>query len=200
MRDNGYHHGALPQAIIEASLELIAEHGLEGFSLAKAAKAAGVSAAAPYRHFANKAALLGAIAVFGFERLSAALRAAKADRQDDPVAELLDLGSAYIDFVITNPALAMVMFSTHDRPPQSAAGQEALGVLGEVLGRLHHQGRLTVPVDVALRATWATVHGVAVLHAGGMRTFQDNEGPAAYRQILRPLLDGGLLTAPDHGK
>jgi hypothetical protein len=100
---SAFHHGSLPQVRIEVSLDLIAEHGLDGFSLATAAKAAGVSVAAPYRHFANKAALLGAIACTGFEQLGAVLRAADARYPDDPVEALLEQGVAYIGFVIDHP-------------------------------------------------------------------------------------------------
>lgn len=178
------------------SLDLIAESGLESFSLARAAKAAGVSVAAPYRHFANKAALLGAIARSGFEELGATLRTAADQYPDDPVESLLEQGSAYIGFVVSRPALASVMFSTRGRDPQSNAGLAALAVLGETLARLERDGRLAVPLDTALRATWALVHGLAMLHTGGMRTISEEDAPVLRMQVLRPLLDGGLLAAP----
>jgi AcrR family transcriptional regulator len=197
--ESSYHHGSLPQVLIEVSLDLIAERGLDGFSLATAAKAAGVSVAAPYRHFANKAALLGAIARTGFAQLEATLRAAVARYPDDPVEALLELGSAYIGFVVANPALAGVMFSVRGREPESDAGLAALGVLGEVLANLDATGRLTVPLDTALRATWALVHGLAVLHTGGMRTISEEDAPLLRRQVLRPLLDGGLLAPAGPG-
>jgi AcrR family transcriptional regulator len=194
--DTAYHHGSLPQVLIEVSLDLIAESGLESFSLARAAKAAGVSVAAPYRHFANKAALLGAIARSGFEELGATLRTAADQYPDDPVESLLEQGSAYIGFVVSRPALASVMFSTRGRDPQSNAGLAALAVLGETLARLERDGRLAVPLDTALRATWALVHGLAMLHTGGMRTISEEDAPVLRMQVLRPLLDGGLLAAP----
>ncbi|MHA6628794.1 TetR/AcrR family transcriptional regulator [Pseudonocardia sichuanensis] len=190
---SGYHHGALRQALIDASLELIETHGVEGFSLATAARAAGVSAAAPYRHFANRAALLGEIAAAGFGQLRDVLRAAAARHPDDPVEALLEQGSDYIGWVVAHPAHAAVMFSTRGREPQSDAGLAALAELGAVLGRLAEGGRLAVPVDTALRTTWALVHGLAVLHLGGMRTISEEDVPRLRRQVLRPLLDGGLL-------
>jgi AcrR family transcriptional regulator len=187
-----YHHGSLRQVLIDVSLDLIAEHGLEGFSLATAAKAAGVSVAAPYRHFTNKAALLGAIARTGYAQLGAALREAADRHPDDPVEALLELGSAYVGFVIDQPALASVMFSVRGREPESDAGLAALGVLGDVLARLEAAGRLAVPLDTALRATWSLVHGLAVLHTGGMRTISEEDAPLLRKQVLRPLLDGML--------
>ncbi|GAA1284037.1 TetR/AcrR family transcriptional regulator [Pseudonocardia aurantiaca] len=187
-----YHHGSLHQVLIDVSLDLIAEHGLEGFSLATAAKAAGVSVAAPYRHFTNKAALLGAIARTGYAQLGEALREAADRHPDDPVEALLELGSAYVGFVIDQPALASVMFSVRGRAPESDAGLAALGVLGDVLARLEAAGRLAVPLDTALRATWSLVHGLAVLHTGGMRTISEEDAPLLRKQVLRPLLDGML--------
>jgi AcrR family transcriptional regulator len=187
-----YHHGSLRQVLIDVSLDLIAEHGLEGFSLATAAKAAGVSVAAPYRHFTNKAALLGAIARTGYAQLGAALLEAADRHPDDPVEALLELGSAYVGFVIDQPALASVMFSVRGREPESDAGLAALGVLGDVLARLEAAGRLAVPLDTALRATWSLVHGLAVLHTGGMRTISEEDAPLLRKQVLRPLLDGML--------
>jgi AcrR family transcriptional regulator len=188
-----YHHGSLRQVLIDVSLDLIAERGLDGFSLATAAKAAGVSVAAPYRHFASKAALLGAIARAGFAQLEAALREAVGRHPADPIEALLELGSAYVGFVVANPALAGVMFSVRGREPESDAGLAALGVLGATLGSLEAAGRLAVPLDIAVRTTWALVHGLAVLHTGGMRTINEEDSPLLRKQVLRPLLDGGLL-------
>jgi AcrR family transcriptional regulator len=187
-----YHHGSLPQALIAASVELIGRDGLEGFSLARAARAAGVTPAAPYAHFADKTDLLAAIADTGFRRLADELTAAAT--ADDPADALLDLGSAYVGFVVANPALSSVMFARRGRPPRSDAGLTALGVLGGVLERLAAAERLRVPVDTALRASWALVHGLAVLTAGGMRTLSDEDGPEVRRTVLRTLTDGGLLT------
>ena len=84
------------------------------------------------------------------------------------------------------------MFSVRGREPESDAGLAALGVLGEVLARLEAAGRLAVPLDTALRATWALVHGLAVLHIGGMRTISEEDAPLLRKQVLRPLLDGML--------
>lgn len=195
-----YHHGSLHRTLIEASLGLIQEHGVDGFSLAQAAKAAGVSVAAPYRHFENKRALLNEVARFGFAELGDRMRTEAARTPLDPVETLLDLGSAYVGFAVERPALFTVMFSNRGRDPQSNSGLASLGILGETLARLDANGQLRVPVDTALRSTWSLVHGLAMLHIGGMRTIAQEDAPDLRRDILRPLLVGGILeivTRPD---
>lgn len=191
----GYHHGSLRRSLIEASLRLIDERGVEGFSLAQAAKAAGVSVAAPYRHFENKSALLDAVAAFGFTELASRLQEAATEHPDDLVDTLLDLGNAYVSFAAARPPLFTVMFSNRGRTPQSNSGLASLAVLGDVLGRLEALGRLSVPLDIALRSTWSLVHGLAMLHIGGMRTITEEDAPALRLDILRPLLTGGILAA-----
>jgi AcrR family transcriptional regulator len=84
----GYHHGNLREALIEAALGLIAEYGPAGFSFAQAARAAGVSAAAPYRHFRDLQALIAEIARRGYERFAEDLEAAWQDGRPDPLAAL----------------------------------------------------------------------------------------------------------------
>jgi AcrR family transcriptional regulator len=195
-----YHHGSLQRALIEASLELIQRHGVDGFSLAQAAKIAGVSVAAPYRHFENKRALLNAVASFGFQELGNRLDAAALLNADDPVEVLLDLGSEYVAFAIDRPALFTVMFSNRGRDPQSQSGLATLAVLGNTLEHLAADGRLAVPLDTALRSTWSLVHGLATLHVGGMRTIAEEDAPRLRREILRPLLSGGILLEASSGR
>ena len=82
----GYHHGNLREALIEAALDLIADKGPAGFTFAEAARAAGVSPAAPYRHFADRDALMADVARRGFERLEQALSKAWADGRPTPMS------------------------------------------------------------------------------------------------------------------
>ncbi|GAB3748595.1 TetR/AcrR family transcriptional regulator [Microlunatus parietis] len=185
-----YHHGSLRRTLIDVAVELIASHGVDGFTLAEAAKRAGVSAAAPYRHFAGKADLLGAIADDGFERLAADLREAVSEQAPD--GGLVDLALAYVDFSVREPARFTVMFDAGGRAPRSNAGLAALGVLGGVLESLHARGRLAMPVDTALRATWSLAHGMAVLRLGGMRTIAEEDSPQLRRQVFTAMLAGVL--------
>ena len=87
-RGRGYHHGNLREALIEAALALIAEKGPAGFSFAEAARAAGVTPAAPYRHFRDRDALMADVAIRGFETLTSRLEAAWDDGRPEPVAAL----------------------------------------------------------------------------------------------------------------
>lgn len=191
-RTKPYHHGALRRAMIDAALRLIDERGVEGFSLAQAAREAGVSVAAPYRHFENKRALLNEVAAFGFEELGRSLRQLDDDRSGEVVTDLIDLGLGYIDFAIERPPLFTVMFISRGRDAQSVAGLAALSVLGDAVQRLADGGRLTVSAEAAVQALWCQVHGLAMLQLGGMRTFAEAD-TAQRRAALRPLLEGGIL-------
>lgn len=190
-----YHHGSLRQTLIDVSLDLISSRGVDAFSLAEAAQLAGVSVAAPYRHFRNKAAVLGAIADDGFRQLAEELRRAAAATPDAPERGLVELAMAYVDFAVRNSARFSVMFDLAGRAPQSAAGLEALAVLGDTLEELHERGRLTMAVDTALRATWSLAHGLAVLRIGGMRTIAEEDSPELRRQVFTAMLAGVLRPA-----
>ena len=81
----GYHHGNLREALVAAAVDLISQHGPEGFTVAEAARLAGVSPGAPYRHFRDAEALLAEVALRGFERFAEALSAAWAGGKPDPL-------------------------------------------------------------------------------------------------------------------
>src|SRR5689334_25241030 len=97
-----YHHGDLRRAILSAALDVIATDGPTALSLRDLARRAGVSHAAPAHHFKDKAGLLTAIAIDGYERLAVALEAG---------SSLLELGAAYVRFALDHPAHFEVMFS-----------------------------------------------------------------------------------------
>jgi len=100
----GYHHGNLKEALVRAALELIAEKGPAGFTFADAARWAGVSPAAPYRHYADRDALLADVALRGFELFVAALTKAWGDGSPDALAGFDRLSKAYRDFAKREPA------------------------------------------------------------------------------------------------
>lgn len=158
----------------------------------QAAAEAGVSVAAPYRHYAGKAELLGELAAEGFDLLADRLRTA-AEAAADPAETLLDLGAAYLEFAEDHPAHFEVMFSGRGREPRTAEGNAALAVLREALELLEADGRLRTRTDAALRATWSMVHGLAVLRHGGMRTVADDDPASLRAEVLEPVLRGGLL-------
>src|SRR5919199_1636107 len=102
----GYHHGALKTALLDAADALLDEGGAGAVSLREAARRAGVSATAPYRHFADKEALLAALATRGFEQFGAALDEAARDASD-PLAAM---GLAYVRFALARPGRFRLMF------------------------------------------------------------------------------------------
>src|ERR1043166_3833072 len=92
----GYHHGNLREALVRAALDLIAQKGPAGFTFADAARSAGVSSAAPYRHFRDREALIAAAPPRGFELFEAALSHAWNDGRPDPYTAFENIGRAYL--------------------------------------------------------------------------------------------------------
>src|SRR5438045_7326140 len=106
----GYHHGNLREALMKAALDLIAAKGPAGFTFAEAARAAGVSPAAPYRHFRDRDALMADVARRGFERFEQRLAAAWDEGRPSPLAALERMGHAYLGFAREEPAYFSAMF------------------------------------------------------------------------------------------
>ncbi|HAI33906.1 MAG TPA: TetR family transcriptional regulator, partial [Alcanivorax sp.] len=165
-----YHHGDLRRALVDEALVLLAESGDGGFSLRELARRVGVTANASYRHFANKDALLQALAAEGFRRLSAAQREAEAQVEGDET--LLAGGRSYIRFAHANPALFRLMFSVippHRRDDElREASRAAFETLRQAVARGWPGGEPD-PDSVtraALRA-WALVHGLGQLLLDG---------------------------------
>jgi AcrR family transcriptional regulator len=171
----GYHHGNLREALIEAALGLIREKGPAGFTFAEAARAAGVSPAAPYRHFRDRDALLADVARRGFEAFALALARAW-DGGRPSAREAFDrLGAAYLAFAGSEPAYFSAMFETglslSDYPEVRAEGDRAFAVLREaceaVIATLP-KDRRPPPLMMALHI-WSLSHGIAALFARGDR-------------------------------
>ena len=124
----GYHHGNLKEALVRAALELIAEKGPAGFTFADAARWAGVSPAAPYRHYRDRDALLADVAQRGFEAFTAALAKAWDDGRPDVHSAFDRLGKAYLDFAKREPAYYSAMFEAGvplDADPEAARDRRA---------------------------------------------------------------------------
>ena len=170
-RRDSYHHGDLKRALTSAALSLVAEKGPKGFTLTEAARRAGVSAAAPYRHFADKAELMAAVAEQGFLDLHADLTAA-ADAASEPRARVIELGRVYVRWAVTHPDYYHVMFgaeiSKTGHPTLEVAAEQAFGDLLDAIARCQEAGigQGQDPREVAA-ALWSLVHGVASLAIGG---------------------------------
>jgi AcrR family transcriptional regulator len=164
-----YHHGDLRRALIDAALDLVAENGPKGFSLTEAARRAGVSAAAPYRHFASKDDLLAAVAEQGFDQLHASLSEVE---EADPATRLVALGVAYVRWAVAHGAQYQVMFGTGSKRPEDVgwmrAGERAFAVLtgaiadAQAAGVIRAGGVLEFATPI-----WALLHGLASLRVGG---------------------------------
>ena len=165
----GYHHGNLREALVQAALALIAQKGPAGFTIAEAARLAGVSSAAPYRHFRDAEALLVAVALRGFEHFAIVLAQAWNDGRPNPLRAFENVGRAYLAFARNEPASYAAMFETHIAfdayPPLQAAADGAFAVLRDASERL----TATLPkanrppsLMMALHI-WAMSHGIASL-------------------------------------
>jgi AcrR family transcriptional regulator len=173
-RRGSYHHGDLKRALTGAALSLVAEKGPKGFTLTEAARRAGVSAAAPYRHFADKAELLATVAEQGFRDLHADLAAA-ADATPEPKARVVELGRVYVRWAIAHPDHYQVMFGAEnvkaDHPSLKAAAERAFGDLLDAITGCQEAGITGIvqgrdPREIAA-PLWSLVHGVASLAIGG---------------------------------
>jgi AcrR family transcriptional regulator len=158
-----YHHGNLRRALLDAALAVIAERGPHALSLRDLASRTGVSHAAPAHHFGDKAGLLTAVAIEGYERLGDELEQAGSD------GDFLDAGLAYVRFATRNPAHFQVMFQPAlyraDDPAVEAARARTSAVL--------YGTAATMPAASGASATevgvggWCLVHGLATLWLSG---------------------------------
>lgn len=169
----GYHHGNLKEALVRAALELIAEKGPAGFTFADAARWAGVSPAAPYRHFRDRDALLASVALQGFERFAAMLTTAWNDGKPDVLTAFDNLGKAYLAFARTEPAYYSAMFEAgvplEVDPNLREAGERAFAVLRgaaeKLVALVPAKGR--PPALMVALHVWSMTHGIASLFGRG---------------------------------
>lgn len=172
MKRTKYHHGDLRATLMDACLRLIETEGLAAVSLRRVAREAGVSSGAPYHHFADRAALLSALSVDGFQQLAADLTAARA-AADTPLAALSDLGASYIRFSREHPAQFQLMFrpelSQPDKHPDAhIAGDTAFGVLEDTVAEAVATGALSADrAETLAVAWWGLAHGLASLWLDG---------------------------------
>ena len=169
----GYHHGDLKEALVRAALQLIAEKGPAGFTFADAARWAGVSPAAPYRHFRDRDELLADVARRGFEQFTQALTKAWDDGRPDVMSAFDRLGKAYLDFAKREPSYYSAMFEAGvplDTDPQMrVASEAAFAVLRQasekLVAMMPVKGR--PPALMVALHVWSLSHGIASLFARG---------------------------------
>jgi len=167
-----YHHGNLRRAVIDEALATIRAEGVDGLTLREIGARVGVSHAALYRHFADKHALLTAVATEGFRALRQHLVAAW-EEGGRGLAASGAMGVAYVRFAVANPSHYRVMFSRFvDAEPQepelAAEAEGAFQALVDSIAALQRDGVLRDDDTVLMaRFVWAVVHGVAMLAIDG---------------------------------
>jgi AcrR family transcriptional regulator len=165
----GYHHGDLRAALIEASFDLLAEHGLQRFSVAAVARRLRVSTAAPYRHFPDRAHLLSAVSAAAARDLRAATIAAADEAGPDPAARLAAAAGAYVRYVIRTGAGFHVIYAAELRDlPDDGRYEQTRALMATLLDLAMATGAASYQEATRLvEATIAVAHGYTSLFADG---------------------------------
>jgi len=194
-RPKPYHHGNLVEALIAATVELIEERGVENLSVREAAKRAGVSPGAPFRHFRSKTALLTAVAEQAMDRLTQAVAKAVSEvGSEDPAAAFEAIGQGYLEWALANPTHFQIISSrtlidfeaSSSLRDQNGAIRETMV---ELLTKVRNQGRLAPDVDLdhLVLAARAYVYGLARMAIDGHfpEWHPSEPPPTAVRKALR---------------
>ncbi|GAB3450423.1 TetR/AcrR family transcriptional regulator [Actinophytocola sediminis] len=200
MTRTNYHHGALREALLTATIELIESDGIGAVSLRRVARAAGVSPGAPYHHFADRAALLAALSDEGYRRLAIALRDARgaAATLDRALAAIVE---EYVLFASRHPAYFQVMFrpelkTSHKSQQDAEFGTDAFAVLEGTVDECITAGVLKpVDRDVLTLMLWSLVHGLASLWLDGQLADRTDDPEALTRQVAN--LVAAYMTHPE---
>jgi AcrR family transcriptional regulator len=169
MAEKKYHHGDLKNALIEAGAEILSKEGVNGLSLRKVARKAGVSHAAPYAHFPDKQTLIAAISTEGYRMLYERLDAAVQRYRADPHRQLVEAAWAYVSFALSDPAHFKVTFSgvvekEKDYPAYVEMSKKSFGLVVQIVAACQAAGVLKLgSVDATAVSVWSLVHGFASL-------------------------------------
>lgn len=204
-RRRGYHHGALKEALVDAARSLIAERGPDGFTLLEAARMAGVSPAAPYRHFKDRQDLIIEVARRGFALFADRLETAWAEEGADRDAAFLAMGRAYMAFARQEPGYYGAMFGQglKTATTESGAGPEAeraFRLLAQAaFSRSKSAATGTDPFLVGAHI-WAISHGVATLYLpreASLPVSPERILESAVRTYLKGLASGESARQPE---
>ncbi|NMP21683.1 TetR/AcrR family transcriptional regulator [Sulfobacillus harzensis] len=186
-----YHHGDLRRALLDAALQLIAERDTPDVTLREVARKAGVSHNAPYNHFADKADLIAALAIEGFQKLEASLESAYDKTEGTPLARTIALGSAYVRFALEHRATYRLMFRTdlretdrdsgNSREAVELAAEAALQIVLQGIAAAQSAGEIEheTSAEMLTLTLWSAMHGLTVL-------------------VLDNLVDNVFLSKVDH--
>jgi AcrR family transcriptional regulator len=196
-----YHHGALREALLSASLRLIEAEGIGAVSLRRVAREAGVSPGAPYHHFADRGALLAALSAQGFRLLAQDMGAARASTES-PVQALSAELRAYVAFAQRHPAYFRLMFRPelsgwHKDPAVKAAVEDAERQLDETVADCARAGVIPAgQADPLAVMAWSMAHGLASLWLDGMLD-DEYDDPGALAAQITALLESALTKPRD---
>lgn len=195
-----YHHGDLRGALIEALRVLIERDGPDGFRIAEACRMAGVTTAAPYRHFKDRDAMLRAVALGGMERLATSMQEAAESHPGGAPERVVELGRRYVSFARAEPGVFRLMFALsehHDDDPElTAVGDRAQGIVETVVGDHLGLPRTEDAVRLRAHALWCFVHGLSFLSLDGKAEVQD----ARTEEALLQLVGAAILPVNTGGK
>ena len=195
-RPRAYHHGDLPRALRDGARALIAERGSEGFTLREVARRVGVTHVAAYRHYADRRALLAAVAEHGFQQLRRRLEAACRRTPAALGPRLRAILAAYLHFCWDEPALTHVMFGPRlsrggEFPGLEAAVESSLGIIAETIATLAPppalRRRSARDLGIAL---WTFVHGFSTLSHDKAAYPNARRAAHAFDDVLTPMLVG----------
>jgi len=183
-----YHHGNLPKTLINEGAKLLAEKGIDGFSMREVARRAGVAVAAPSHHFGNAKGLLTAIATEGFSKLATQLELAAAT-SSDPEDRVVAMCQTYVEMGVHDPGHTVIMFRLDllDDRDQRFREQSlhAFDLFGNALMRAAPQNADAAQISYAARTLWAAMHGLVALEM-----IKDQEAEELIRFAVRTLLAG----------
>jgi AcrR family transcriptional regulator len=188
-----YHHGDLRSALVRAALELLEESGESALSLRAVARRAGVSSAAPYRHYADREALVSAVAAVGYREL--AERLAAAHPSPSTPEQLVSVAIAYVQFALKRPALFRIMFGESCDPENHERAAAAAAVSLYVRG-IVERSFPQADAEALATAIWALVHGLASLHLDGKL---DARNPTAVAERVTAAIQALLGATPPPG-
>lgn len=195
-----YHHGALKEALVDAALELLAEGGPANLSLSEAAKRVGVTAAAPYRHFASRDDLMNELARRGFLSFGERIEKAWDEGRPDASTAMWRMCAAYLGFARDEPGLYSAMFgavATLSAPASAAAADHALEILWRsVVALLQQRGAPAQGARKLALQVWALAHGVAMLSISGhLDPAKDLDPAAVLDGAIRNLMEAAVSRA-----
>jgi len=174
MPEKNYHHGDLKNALIQAGIKILADDGINGLSLRKVARQAGVTHSAPYAHFTDKQELIAAISTDGYKKIYERIVMVKEKYPDDPLRQLIETGWAYVQFGFEEPDHFKITFSAsvereREHPELVEATGTTFNEFKQLIIRCQAAGFIDQgEPDLVAVTLWGMVHGFVNLIQGGM--------------------------------